>query len=68
MQLTVNGESRRFDAGEMTVAELLDRLDVAQRRGVAVAVGYDVVPRSQWDDWTLSDGQAVEIIRATQGG
>lgn len=68
MELTVNGEPRRFDADEMTVAELLDRLDVTQRRGVAVAVGYDVVPRSEWDDWALADGQTIEIIRATQGG
>jgi sulfur carrier protein len=38
------------------------------RRGVAVAVDGEVVPRSGWDDTALADGQRVEVVEAIQGG
>ncbi|HSJ16853.1 MAG TPA: sulfur carrier protein ThiS [Solirubrobacterales bacterium] len=38
------------------------------RRGVAVAVDGEVVPRSGWDGTPLSDGQRVEVVEAIQGG
>jgi sulfur carrier protein len=39
-----------------------------ERRGVAVAVDGEVVPRSAWDDTELRDGQRVEVLGAIQGG
>lgn len=68
MNLQLNGEPKTLDTDSLTVAELLERLDITQRRGVAIAVNNSVVPRSQWDDHALEEGDAVEIIRATQGG
>lgn len=68
MHLQVNGEKRSFDAAKLDVTDLLEEVGVEQRRGVAVAVNNQVVPRSQWDDHRLEEGDAVEIIRATQGG
>lgn len=38
------------------------------RRGVAVAVDGEVVPRSGWDGARLSEGQRVEVVEAIQGG
>ena len=32
------------------------------------AINGAVVPKSQWTDATLNDGDEIEIIRATQGG
>jgi sulfur carrier protein len=59
-------------------AELPDDASVAQavaaagaggeRRGVAVAVEGEVVPRGEWDATSLTEGQAVEVVRAIQGG
>ena len=43
-----------------------DRLEAA--RGVAVAVNGEVVPRSEWEGFALSDGMRVEVLRAVQGG
>jgi thiazole synthase len=37
-------------------------------RGVAVAVDGEVVPRSEWEATSLSDGQSVEVLAAIQGG
>jgi sulfur carrier protein len=68
MELTINAETRQFDADRFTVASLLETLDVEQRKGVAVALNDSVVPRSQWDATHVEDGDRLEIIRATQGG
>ena len=69
MNLVINGEDRTVDGGRSaTVEGLLAILDIEARRGVAVAVNDEVVPRSRWKDTSLADGDRVEIIRATQGG
>ena len=64
--LTVNGEPREVAPGT-TVAALVDALGVGSR-GVAVAVNAEVVPRSTWADAGLAAGDAVEVLRAAQGG
>lgn len=66
MRITVNGRPRELD-GPRTVGALVDR-EVADRRGVAVAVDGEVVPRAEWDERELGDGVAVEIVGAVQGG
>jgi sulfur carrier protein len=38
------------------------------RRGIAVAVNGEVVPRSQHAEIELSEGAKVEIVTAVQGG
>ena len=40
----------------------------SHRRGIAVAVDGEVVPRSEWDKTTLQEGQQVEVVGAIQGG
>jgi len=37
-------------------------------RGVAVAVGAEVVPRSEWGARELAEGEHVEVLGAIQGG
>ncbi|MGM0557569.1 MAG: sulfur carrier protein ThiS [Myxococcota bacterium] len=68
MELSINGEQKRFDEDEFSVEALLEALDIEQRRGVAIAVNDGVVPRSKWSDYDLEDGDRLEIIKATQGG
>ena len=52
-----------------TVAELLAELGVEpQARGVAVAVGGEVVPRGDWATRAVRDGERVEALTAMQGG
>ncbi|MCW2604557.1 MAG: thiamine biosynthesis protein ThiS [Pseudonocardiales bacterium] len=66
MMLTVNGEARDAPAGTTVLA--LVALVAADPRGVAVAVDGEVVPKSTWGAVALRDGQAVEILKAVQGG
>jgi sulfur carrier protein len=68
MKVLVNGEERRVHDGA-TVDALLDLLELAPgRRGVAVAVDAEVVPRSGWRERELTDGAHVEVLTAIQGG
>lgn len=68
LQLTINGEQRTIVLSAPSLPDLLEALDIQQVRGLAIAIGDNVVPRSAWADTELRDGQAIEIIRATQGG
>jgi sulfur carrier protein len=63
--ITVNGEPRAL-AG--TVDDVLDALGIEVRRGMAVAVDAEVVPRSAWSTTQVADGARVEIVTAVQGG
>ncbi len=62
----VNGEPTDV-APDLTVAALLERLDVPDR-GVAVAVDAEVVPRGQWSTRVVEEGAHVEVVGAIQGG
>jgi len=66
MDVKVNGAERQLADGA-TVADLLGELGL-DRDGVAVAVDGRVVPRSQHHETELSDGAAIEVIRAVGGG
>lgn len=65
MRVTVNDEAVEV-AEQTTVAGLLASLGFPDR-GVAVAVDWAVVPRSQWQT-ALADGARVEVVTAVQGG
>lgn len=65
MKLTVNDKAVEVD-GQVTVAALLDRLGYPEK-GIAVAVDWSVIPRSQWDI-ELTDGAKVDVVTAVQGG
>ncbi|MCV7345120.1 sulfur carrier protein ThiS [Mycolicibacterium rhodesiae] len=65
MKLMVNDEELEVDDGT-TVSGLLDTLGFPER-GIAVAVNWAVLPRSQWDS-AVPDGARVEVVTAVQGG
>lgn len=66
MSLVVNGEAQPLE-GPLSVDGLVDRLAL-ERRGLAIAVNGEVVPRSTWPARTLTDGDQVEILTIAQGG
>ncbi|HVP76172.1 MAG TPA: sulfur carrier protein ThiS [Gaiellaceae bacterium] len=67
MRVSVNGIERELATGA-TVADVVGSLVETPERGVAVALDGAVVPRSQWQATSLAEGQAVEVLRAVQGG
>jgi sulfur carrier protein len=67
MRIELNGRAVEI-AHEATVADAVAASAAETRRGVAVAVEGEVVPRSEWDTTPLRDGQQVEVLHAVQGG
>jgi sulfur carrier protein len=65
MIVTVNDQELEVDQNT-TVAALLESLGVPDR-GVAVAVNWAVLPRSEWDA-AVPPGARVEVLTAVQGG
>ncbi|WP_411288742.1 sulfur carrier protein ThiS [Phenylobacterium sp.] len=66
MNLTVNGESRAFEAVS-DVAGLVAALGLDGRK-VAVECNLEIVPRSAYARTTLSDGDRIEIVHFIGGG
>jgi len=65
MRVTVNGESREIASD--SVAALLRELDYDGTH-FAIALNYDVVPKSRWAETRLQTGDEIEIITPRQGG
>jgi sulfur carrier protein len=65
MRVTVNGEPREIAA--RSVDALLGELDY-QGTHFAVALNYDVLPKSRWAETPLNAGDEIEIITPRQGG
>lgn len=64
--VSLNGELLEVGVGT-TVADLVGSC-CSSERGVAVAVGRQVVPRSAWATTVLESGDQVEIVEAAAGG
>lgn len=67
--LTVNGEPRDLSKGT-ALPNLLRQMDIDPdaATGIAVAVNDGVIPRGEWAETTLEEGDRVEVITAQQGG
>jgi thiamine biosynthesis protein ThiS len=66
MKLRINGEDQSFD-GPLTLAGLIERLGMKQDR-VAVELNREIVPREQWGQTSLSEGDRLEIVHFVGGG
>jgi sulfur carrier protein len=64
--LTINGQSRSF-SGPLNVARLIEELELKGKR-LALERNGEIVPRSQFDQVALADGDALEIVVAVGGG
>ncbi len=67
MLITINGKSRSFEAVTLSVAELVQQLELTGKR-LAIERNGEIVPRSQFDLTQLADGDKLEIVGAVGGG
>jgi sulfur carrier protein len=65
MRVIVNGEAR--EVASASVDALLGELEYAGTH-FAIAVNYDVLPKSRWAQTPLKPGDEIEIITPRQGG
>jgi sulfur carrier protein len=51
-----------------SLLELLKELHLEQQKGFAVALGDQIIPKSEWEHTILQVDQKIHIIKASQGG
>ena len=66
IHVTVNGEARTFDRA-LSAAELVETLGLGGKR-VALERNGEIVPRGQFAQQRIGDGDSLEIVVAVGGG
>ncbi|MCS7152726.1 MAG: sulfur carrier protein ThiS [Bacteroidia bacterium] len=68
MRVQLNGESVSLAPGT-DIESLLKQLQIdPQQVGIAVAINRRVIPRSQWRETIILEGDQIELVYARQGG
>lgn len=65
MQITVNGEPATIT--DMSVLDYLRTLEIDPAR-VAVELNQDILPKANYADTAIADGDRIEIVHFVGGG
>jgi len=66
MNIIINGVEKTYTSS-LTLETLLNELDQASKK-VAIEVNEAIIPRSQYKNKLVVDGDKIEIINAVGGG
>jgi len=67
MEITVNGEKRVGLTSPLTIAELLEQLEI-NPKSIIVERNFEIVAKNKVNETTVQDGDTIEIIRLVGGG
>lgn len=67
MTLTINGERRDFDTGEIALDDLLDQLGFGGRP-VVVELDKEAVHPAAYPETPVRDGASLEVVTIAAGG
>ena len=67
MKIIVNSNRIEFEKGDRLI-EVVEKLSLQQKEGIAIAVNDEVIPRKEWNQFHLNENDQIVIIRASQGG
>lgn len=67
MNILINGNVKVFNIANLTIDGLVAELDLAGKR-LAIEKNGEIVPRSQFADVILQEGDKLEIVGAVGGG
>lgn len=67
MQILINGNLKQLPSTTATIADLVATLNVAGKR-IAIECNGEIVPRSQFAQVMLKEGDSLEIVGAVGGG
>lgn len=67
MIIWVNQTRQEVD-NAINLHQLMQRLQKVHKKGIAVALHHQVIPRIRWQITTLKEEDIITIITATQGG
>jgi sulfur carrier protein len=66
--ILLNGAPSELPNGALLPDLLARSGHTTAARGIAIALNGEVVPRAEWAEQPLHDGDAVELLVAVQGG
>lgn len=66
MRISLNGETREFDA-PLTIPELVRHLDLPAPL-LLIEQNGEALHQSEWDGRQVADGDRIEILRVAAGG
>ena len=67
MRIQVN-ESEREVPNNTVLLELFESLEIANQKGLAVAVNNEITSKTEWSNFQIKENDHILIIRATNGG
>ena len=67
MKIYINGNLKQLDGEIMTISALMQTLNLIGKR-LAIEKNGEIVPRSQFDEVYVSEGDQLEIVGAVGGG
>lgn len=68
MNVAINGSARSLGA-TATIADAVRAWGAdPEGRGLAVALAGEVVPKAEWTQHRLNEGDELEVVHAVQGG
>jgi sulfur carrier protein len=68
MTIWLNGHPAQIEPGASLAEAIATIVAAREGRGIAAAVDGEVVPRAEWKETPLAEGQRVEVVQAVQGG
>lgn len=67
MKISINGNVKQFEHENMTISALVLTLNLTGKR-LAIEKNGEIVPRSQFEEVYLQEGDVLEIVGAVGGG
>lgn len=67
MQVTVNQQIHKLQVNKQSLIQLLSYLSLNQQ-GIAIAINQDVIPKTQWVETQVNDGDDISIFTMIAGG
>ena len=67
MHISFNSEPQEIPE-QSCISKLLEMRQLQDKKGIAVAVNGNVIPRQHWPETQLSNNDSILVIKAAQGG
>lgn len=66
MKIKLNEQAIELAEGA-SLADLIRQQDISPN-GIAIAIGYRVVPKVKWEETILTEGMELMLVQAVSGG
>ncbi|MDR0970953.1 MAG: sulfur carrier protein ThiS [Bacteroidales bacterium] len=67
MKIRVNNREKILPEN-VSIAKMLEINNLKEKEGIALAINNDIIPKEEWENTILKDGDSIIIINPTCGG